>query len=51
MSRTDFVIVGIIFLAMFTIFKVENEKNNPECKNKMKIGKSIERPLIFKAYE
>lgn len=51
MKRKYFVIVAIIFLMMFTIFKIENEKNNPECGNKMKIGKSIERPFVFETYE
>lgn len=51
MNRKDFVIVGIIFLAMFTIFKVENDKVNSECENKVTIKKFIERPFIFEAYD
>ena len=51
MNRKDFVIVGIIFLAMFTVFKIENEKINSECGNEVTIKKSIERPFIFETYE
>lgn len=48
MKTKDIIILVIIFLAMFTILKIDNEK---ECKNKLTIKKKLERPFVLEMYE
>lgn len=50
MNRKDILLIGIIFLAMFTIFKIENERPHSECKKRVTV-KSMERPYLFETYE
>ena len=48
MNYKDIVLIAIIFLATFTILKVENQK---ECEQQVSVKKKIERPFILEMYE
>lgn len=48
MKTKEIFILVIIFLAMFTIFEIDNEK---KCKASMPIMKKLERPFALEIYE
>jgi hypothetical protein len=50
MNKKDILLVGIIFLAMFTIFTIENERPELGCKKRVTV-KSMERPYLYESYE
>jgi hypothetical protein len=52
MNSKEFVVIGIIFLAMFTIFKIENDKLLSKSKNGAPVRVlTADRPSIFEMYE
>lgn len=50
MNKKDILVVGIIFLAMFTIFKIENQRPEVGCKKQITV-KSTEKPYLYEIYE
>ena len=50
MISREFLVLGVVFLVMFTMFKVENEKTISKCRKDVVI-QSTERPSLFEIYE
>ena len=50
MINKELLVLGVVFLGMFTMFKIENEKIISKCRHDVVI-QSSERPSLYEIYD